>query len=904
MRIASTSTTERPEVPTGAVAAGTVFADTPDGEPETTTTQTSAFSAVPSPGAEPEKKARDQWKGRQVGHFRLQRLLGTGSMSVVIQAEDLNLGRTVALKFLKKHVKQITQSEQAEQFFREARCAAALEHPNIVQIYGFEKTQGRWFMVMEHMEGGSLLQLIERTGPLSPRRACMFLADAASGIAEAHAAGLLHRDIKPANLLLTRTARCKVADFGLVRPSIDGDDFRLSHMPVGSRHYVAPEIVRNEPATPAADVYGLAATLYAVMTGRPPFPTDDRQELDRLIRKSPPPDIRQLVPHAPARIAELIQHCMGKAPKMRPSAHEFASVLRGELADLADTDSLSSVGSSAILRSASAVAVPSPMLPSPVLSQPSALPVAGAPVPAVEAHRFFYTVIAVAAMVVVIALCIALLRPGGTAAVSAIPAAPPAAQQQIVEVSALKARTDLMFDRLSRFDGGQGMRAIAEQAAQLRGESAGLLETRQLEEAGKKLQALLALCQRAETLEATRSQAAARSREAAEQRQIATSAGAAVEAGSPMAAALEQDRIATKAFEEGRFQEAADGWAKVKSQYEAAGSRARTAATEQAAQRRAELDRQIHDLQVRATDLAAKAREGDTSASARAIELLNKALALQPGNDLCLKLKTELMAVPARKGGDRLENSIGMVLSYIPAGTFAMGSPVSEKARDEDENQMRATITRAFYMARTEVTQSQWQAVMGEHYRSPDGKGDATQFIGPDMPVQNVSWNDATAFCRQLSEKEHRTYRLPTEAEWEYACRGGSNSPFNTGDNLTAAQAQIDASEPYAGKTPGRIPTRPQRVASYPPSAWGLYDMHGNVGEWCGDWYGPYAVGEATDPKGPAQPASLESANRVVRGGAWCHPARTARSASRASYSPVIKTNYIGFRLVLEVNDK
>ncbi len=724
-------------------------------------------------------------------------------MSVVIQAEDTNLGRTVALKFLKKNVKGITQTEQVEQFFREARSAAALEHPNIVQIYGFQQSHGRWFMIMEHMEGGSLLELIERTGPLSPRRACMFMADAASGIAEAHAAGALHRDIKPSNLLLTRTARCKVADFGLVRPNIEGDSFRLSSMPVGSRHYVAPEILRNEPATPAADVYSLAATLYTVMAGRPPFPSDDRHELDRMIREGATPDLRELVPHAPARIVELIHRCMDRNPRLRPNAHEFASILRAELAELTDSGgmgSLTSVGSSSVLRSASVAGMPSPTLQSPSSVAP-VLAVAPVPAPAPRKGSPLNIAIGVSVAVVIGLLLVIVLRPSGggspvaPAPVTQAPPAPvpapvPAAQptaQQVADLAALKARTDLLLEHTAKL--------------------------------------------------------------------------------------------------------------------EAAAQSARVHAADQAAQQKAEHEQQFQDLQSRAAELAGKARTGNDPAAAAAMEVLDKALAIQPGNAACTKLKAALAALPHQKAGDRLENGIGMTLSYIPSGSYVMGSPAGEKGRDEDENQVRVTITRPFYMGRTEVTQSQWQAVMGEYYKSADGIGDATQFIGPDMPVHNVSWNDAVAFCKRLSEKEHRTYRLPSEAEWEYACRAGTTTPFNTGDNLTSAQAQIDASEPYIGTTRGRTPQRTQRVASFPPNAWGLYDMHGNVAQWCADWYASLPIGEATDPKGPAQPTSLESANRVVRGGAWCQPARTARSASRWNYSPVIKTNYIGFRVVMEMNN-
>lgn len=257
-------------------------------------------------------------------------------MAVVLQAEDVNLGRTVAIKLLRKKVKHLSRTEQVEQFFREAMCAASLDHPNIVQIYGFHEYQGHWLLVLEHLEGGSLGKAMERNGPLSPRRASLFLADAAAGVAEAHTAGILHRDIKPSNLLLTRTGRCKIADFGLALPMIQGDDFRLSSGAVGTPHFLAPEILQMRPATAASDVYSLAATLYAIMTGRPPFPTDNRKELLRVVLETPPPDVREIVPHASQALAELIEQGLSKKPYQRLSADEMAGVLRTEVAGLSD----------------------------------------------------------------------------------------------------------------------------------------------------------------------------------------------------------------------------------------------------------------------------------------------------------------------------------------------------------------------------------------------------------------------------------------------------------------------------------------------------------------------------------------------------------------------------------------
>jgi formylglycine-generating enzyme required for sulfatase activity len=205
-------------------------------------------------------------------------------------------------------------------------------------------------------------------------------------------------------------------------------------------------------------------------------------------------------------------------------------------------------------------------------------------------------------------------------------------------------------------------------------------------------------------------------------------------------------------------------------------------------------------------------------------------------------------------------------LVEIPAGTFIMGSPESEARRGDDEVQHRVTLTQSFYMGTHEVTQAQYRAIMGTN---PSG------FRGDNLPAERVSWEDAAEFCLRLPEKTGRTVRLPTEAEWEYACRAGTTTPFNTGSTISTDQANYhggDRNEVYWDET---VP-----VGWYPPNAWGLYDMHGNVLEWCSDWHGGYDIGNSVDPQGAAT-----GMYRVVRGGWWDRESgsRYCRSAWRGA---------------------
>jgi formylglycine-generating enzyme required for sulfatase activity len=241
-----------------------------------------------------------------------------------------------------------------------------------------------------------------------------------------------------------------------------------------------------------------------------------------------------------------------------------------------------------------------------------------------------------------------------------------------------------------------------------------------------------------------------------------------------------------------------------------------------------------------------------------------------------------------------ITNSIGIKLMRIPKGKFLMGSPRTEKKRNtaDNETQHEVTISQNFYMGATEVTQAQWQKVMGN---------EPSKFKGDQLPVETVSWEEAVKFCKRLSEmpeekKAGRKYRLPTESEWEYACRAGTTTPFHFGSQLNGRQANCDGTDPYGTETKGPYLKKTSPVGTYPANAWGLYDMHGNVWEWCSDWHGEYPAGSVTDPIGPAT-----GSYRINRGGCWGDGAVICRSASCGGNFPSDRSNDLGFRVALSV---
>ncbi len=257
-----------------------------------------------------------------------------------------------------------------------------------------------------------------------------------------------------------------------------------------------------------------------------------------------------------------------------------------------------------------------------------------------------------------------------------------------------------------------------------------------------------------------------------------------------------------------------------------------------------------------------------------------------------------------------ITNSIGMKLVRIPAGKFVMGSPADEADRNENEVQHEVTISKPFYMGAYEVTQRQFQQLMAAKVkRGPifhEKRGG-----GPDHPMENILWKEAVDFCAALSnlpeeKKAGRTYRLPTEAEWEYACRAGTTTPFSFGKSLSSKQANFNGNSPYGGAEKGPYLGHTDKVGSHAPNAWGLYDMHGNVAEWCSDYYDNdyYAKSPKEDPKGPAKgvlSTDYDDFYRVIRGGCWLDEGRALRSAYRFRAMPHDPYRLIGFRVVCEV---
>jgi formylglycine-generating enzyme required for sulfatase activity len=289
---------------------------------------------------------------------------------------------------------------------------------------------------------------------------------------------------------------------------------------------------------------------------------------------------------------------------------------------------------------------------------------------------------------------------------------------------------------------------------------------------------------------------------------------------------------------------------------------------------RASAESNTSPQQARIAELLALAKSNDNQEYGyAALSALVELVKLEPGHLEGMSLHWKISGY---YGPRRITNSLGMKLVEIKPGDFMMGSLEGESGREWDETQHRVQITRGFFLGVTEVTQGQWDALNGDdpsdnHY-----------------PVEYVSWNQAGLFCCGLSQKEEKTYRLPTEAEWEYACRAGTQTSFHNGEG----EAALQDSGWYKGNS--GLKTHP--VGRKKANAWGLYDMHGNVYEWCEDRYGDYGKNAVVDPQGPAT-----GDWRVIRGGSWADYPQNCRSARRRQLEDERQRALIGFRVAMDL---
>jgi formylglycine-generating enzyme required for sulfatase activity/serine/threonine protein kinase len=255
------------------------------------------------------------------------------------------------------------------------------------------------------------------------------------------------------------------------------------------------------------------------------------------------------------------------------------------------------------------------------------------------------------------------------------------------------------------------------------------------------------------------------------------------------------------------------------------------------------------------------------------------------GSNLLPRAETASQRAPGEVLTVSIVPGVEMKFAWVPAGSFLRGSQRHEKGRESHETQHQVTLTKGFFLGVFPVTRTQWQALL---------LGLPPKTDGGDLPVVSVSWHDCQEFYEGMGDKLGKRFRLPTEAEWEYAARAGSITAFHFGETISTEQANYDGNRTDGEGRSGVQRNEPKPVGSFPPNSWGLHDMHGNVWEWCSDWYGPYPSGGVTDPPGAGTGYA-----RVLRGGSWDSSQVACRSAHRFFRNPEVREIIIGCRLVL-----
>jgi formylglycine-generating enzyme required for sulfatase activity/serine/threonine protein kinase len=822
--------------------------------------------------------------------YEIVRELGQGGMGTVYLALNRLMGRQEVLKVVSKHL--MNRSGTMERFLGEIRNAALLHHTNIVTAYSAVRLGERIVFAMEYVEGLDLSKLVKAKGPLPVSNACNYVHQAALGLQHASDLGMVHRDIKPSNLMLAKQgnrAVIKVLDFGLAKVKSEGAvDGGLTHegQLLGTPDYVAPEQISDaRRADIRADIYSLGCTLYYLLTGGAPFHADNLYEILQAHHSMDALPLNLARPEVPLELAALVARMMAKEPRRRfQTPREVAQALSpffkkgiagaaGPSAEVSKPD-----GTDEVRARAGALSVPTtpaertPSASAPPLETTSARP---------RAEPTWEDLIALKVTEPLEEPARALTDPGRPS-----PWIRPSVAVGLLLVGLIVAGAVII--RVKTADGVIVVENIPEHAV--------------LEIDGEKITVT------------------PNAGEPVEVEIRAGTHGVVVKHGDDVPLA---ESVTIEAGKKSTLR------VRMEPRFAPASSREPTATIGR------ETGGPISD-DTRKNEQTGKAVTPPTEVSGDPVLVRSEGekhsdagppgpIALpeelpKVGGDSTRTGKNGSYREVGRPAGPQsprrpIKNSIGMTLNPIPAGEFLMGSPDSDKDAALLEKPQHKVRISPFYLGVTEVTQEQYQAVMGNnpsHFSSTgDGKDKVAGRSTGQYPVERVSWVDAVRFCDALSKKEGLTpfytnndpdrarsnkgdgYRLPTEAEWEYACRAGTSTRYPFGDRPARLRTYGWVDSNAGGMT---HPVREKLANDF-----GLYDMHGNVSEWCTDWFdsGYYMQAPPQDPLGPPV-----GSRRVIRGGTAHLRAPNQRSAVRFDDAPGVCRDFRGFRVARGQTDQ
>lgn len=816
------------------------------------------------------------------GRYRQLGRLGQGGMGEVYLAEDTELSdEKVAIKFIPPIM--AGNARAIKGLRREAQMALQLSHQNIIRLRDLHTDGQQKFLVMEHIDGKTLEDiLVENEDERFTLEQLYPIAEQiAAGLDYAHSRNVLHRDLKPSNIMIDKSGRVVLLDFGIAREMRDSYT-RITGKESpgadtsGTLPYMSPEQLMGEVPNAAMDIYSFGAVLYECLSGNPPFSTGDIREqikikippvikgLDKMTNSTLLLALSKEPMNRPKSACELVseiwprQTMLGHSPRhskrVKSSFGRWAAITAAVLVVLGaggwyfGRDYIEKIIDGIVTKTSSTNA---PYKSSELMSRMEL---------AARAYRSEVSVTPV---------------PGYPEKKGAIARnTAPTEGGRLFEV--------LFQQAIEKQDAGEWADAIDfyEQAKKVTDNGNG---------GANSLEVGLSLkyCRHCLYRDIARDQASGGQLVNAKQNYEAAidyldDAKINSEYRSVLSRIGQREQLAKR---QGRFNKrsemilahAGNGSLKDIVGGESEFRKLVLDFPEEA------FEPDLLELNGKLVDLLlafAKTRMNKTE-GVEALKAIQLVLDLQGNHEYADAKKLELWQMGFRRSRT---NSVGMEFVELRPGEFTMGAPLSESGTKEDEWPQRSvTLTKWFFIGKYEVSQEQWHSVMGTN---------PSEFKGDNLPVENVSLTDAMAFCKKLSDKENIKYRLPTEAQWEYACRGNTSTAYNNGfDSVRTLRQMCWCS--YDGKPGSAGKTKP--IGSFKHSGWGLYDMHGNVWEWCSDRYGKYSGDSEIDPKGLPKGEYC-----VVRGGSWFHDSQSCRSASRQRVNPKRQHSTLGFRVVIE----
>ncbi len=897
------------------------------------------------------------------GRYRVVRQLGQGGMGSVWLAEDLKLdGHKVAVKMLPSIL--VSNKRAYNQLKSEALVALKLTHPNIATVRAFEENEGNPFLVMDYIDGLTLDEYLAKKGKLSEETTYCLLEPVARALDYAHERGIVHRDVKPGNVMVTWDGDPFVLDFGIAREIQETMTRVTGKLSSGTLLYMSPEQLKGASPKSAQDVYSFAALAYECLKGEPPF---CRGQVEWQILNGAPEPLPAGIAMGPRVMAGL-----AKKPEDRPPS--CLAIMRGgwKPSDAGETHE-AKPKAEAEETTTSAPRTEAPKAVAPATEAESPL------VAQIRERWKLLALVGVSLLTVIALVSsrsTASSPSGRSAPAGAVEAGDESKPEEKPKgIDAKYVDVGVLVGRVERLDRADGFAAKIDALVDVQNRARSHYELQQwtaaaklfdeAEAAAKGLLELGRLREQAKSA-AHRADKAATGAEAANARQLAAALwNQAVE---------ERDR-AKGEFGTQRFTDATERYDRAEKLF----ADAEKTAIDEAARRkiptlklvtkvggREVMYARIHigDREYVSPVSFGQVRKNDTFGpfsvsyveNYRLYEGSFKAVTVdwEGAKTYVFDLKEHVFPKPGTRKVVTLDASgTTMAFRWCPAGEFMMGSPRNESGRDVDESQHLVKLMRGFWMGETEVTQGQWKRLMdGDNILDQarralyddtiynfngkeqtlrelwkaDRDADTTQFCGDtddDAPVYYVSWDEAVEFCRRLTARERVSghlpsgyeYRLPTEAEWEYACRAGTSTTLPNGRDFVIVGKNnapaLDDIAWYGGNSSMGFSGRgwdtdgweekqysggraaPRRVRGKRANSWNIFDMLGNVNEWCGDWYGSN-LSDATNPTG------CETGNvRVMRGGYWCSVARACRPAYRMFKASTFRDNYLGFRVAL-----